>query len=331
MDDPQMLAELFFLLGLYVYIRFPANGRIAFAVALLFVVGGNIKHNPLAAPMAVFVDLLLLSRLKAAGFAFWGIALTAASVAMTVWFVSPSFIAHILEPRQSDNSHFYYFVKLFAEHTAVPLLLAGAWAIWHLRSSQYRIVALYFLASILIGAVLSRGAGTNVNMFFDTLFALSIIWGLLLHYGWSQTARSYSGWVWRLVLPALLISGLWRFDTIDREGLRAQQSRFEAEVAFLSAQPGQAICESPLRCFNAGKPFVYDPFNATSLVDLKMLNVDPMVQKIASKSFGAIQTSGPVTGFYRPHEHFPDAILDAIDRYYRISFKDQDVVIYVPR
>src|SRR5579859_475387 len=50
MDDPQMLAQVFFLAGLYVYIS-RRDGLLAiFFAAFLFVVGGFIKHNPIDFP-----------------------------------------------------------------------------------------------------------------------------------------------------------------------------------------------------------------------------------------------------------------------------------------
>ena len=52
-DDPQILAQAFFMAGLYVYLRGHRQGWALEASALLFVVGGNIKHNLIEFPLAV--------------------------------------------------------------------------------------------------------------------------------------------------------------------------------------------------------------------------------------------------------------------------------------
>jgi cytochrome c553 len=107
------------------------------------------------------------------------------------------------------------------------------------------------------------------------------------------------------------------------------QRRFDAEVSFLAAQPGAAICESLVLCYDAGKPYVLDPFNSARLVRLGKLNSSEIVKQIAEKKYGAIQTQVPAT--QKRSERFTDDVLDAIDRYYVEALKASNCVIYVPR
>jgi hypothetical protein len=107
------------------------------------------------------------------------------------------------------------------------------------------------------------------------------------------------------------------------------QRRYEAEVSFLVAHPGPAICESLLICSDAGKPYILDPFNSARLVRLGKLNSNEIVNQIAEKKYGAIQTQAPAT--QKRGERFPDDVLEAIDRYYVEAFKAPNCVIYVPR
>ncbi len=76
---------------------------------------------------------------------------------------------------------------------------------------------------------------------------------------------------------------------------RTWQRRFEAEVSFLVAQPGPAICESLILCYDAGKPYTLDPFDCARLVRMGKLNSSEIVKQIAEKKYGAIQTEAPVT------------------------------------
>jgi hypothetical protein len=83
MDDPQMLAQAFFLAGFYAYLRGGRKGCALEASALLFVVGGNIKHNLIEFPLAVLLDLLLTAPRRAVRFAAGGALMAAISVALT--------------------------------------------------------------------------------------------------------------------------------------------------------------------------------------------------------------------------------------------------------
>jgi hypothetical protein len=86
-----------------------------------------------------------------------------------------------------------------------------------------------------------------------------------------------------------------------------------------------------LRCYYAGKPYILDPFNSASLVRLGKLDGNVWVQRIANKEFGAIQTYQSVSLMERPNARFPDAVLDAIDKYYKVAMQDSKTVIYVPQ
>jgi hypothetical protein len=75
--------------------------------------------------------------------------------------------------------------------------------------------------------------------------------------------------------------------------LHAQQQRFTQQVDFLSAQPGPAICESILRCYYSGKPYLVDPFNSASLIHSGKLDENVLVSTIRAHDFAAIQFNKP--------------------------------------
>ncbi|MGA3373816.1 MAG: glycosyltransferase family 39 protein [Terracidiphilus sp.] len=331
-DDPQMMALACVLTGFLLYLRGPEANKPILAVALLFMLGGNIKHNLIAAPLAVFLDLLTVSRVKAARFAVYGIVLLAASVFLNQWLGGPYFVAQLLTPRG------YWISKMLDSSRillplAVPLVLAGVWSVRQLRESKFRVVAIYFLISLPLGIALYGGGGTTVNMFFDCFLAVSIIMGVLLNLIWqSDIPWMRKGGAWRWAAPLLLFQvPCADIPPVHLHPLMAERKEFKAEVAFLAAQPGPAICESLLRCYYAGKPYDVDPFNSTSLVRLGKLDGKGMVQRIASKEFGAIQTYQPVEEMSRPNARFPDEFLDAIQQNYKVAVQDSKCVIYLPR
>jgi len=135
-----------------------------------------------------------------------------------------------------------------------------------------------------------------------------------------------------LLIPMQCNEIFWPRDNLRR--IHETQSRFMTDVEFLRAQPGPALCESLLRCYLAGKPYIYDPFNSTSLVRAGRLNVDTVVERIQKQEYGAIQFKDPPTADGRPSatpERFVKQILDATAETYRVAFVRKGCTIYVPK
>jgi hypothetical protein len=301
-------------------------------VAFLFVLGGNIKHNLLAAPLVVFIDLLIRSRARAARFAVFGVLLLVASLFVNQWAGGPYFMAQLLTPRVYSTSKLMSCVQILFP-VLVPLILGAVWSVRNLRDGKFRVIALYFFISLPLGIALYGGGGTTVNMFFDCFLAVAMILGVLLDRIWqSETVWLRRGGAWRWAVPLVLFQlPCTEIPPVHLHGLKGEKKDFTAEVNFIAAQPGPALCESLLRCYYAGKPYVIDPFNSTSLVRLGKLDGNEWVQRIANKEFGAIQTYQSVALMDRPNARFPDAVLDAIDQDYKIAVQDSKTVIYIPR
>ena len=337
MDDPQMLAHPFFLFGLWLYLAAPPSTMRIAGITSLFALGGNIKQNLLPAPISVFLDLFLTSSSKAVRFMVFGVFLLALSIAVNMWIGGPFFISHLLTSRA------YTFMKLRNTFAFVfsslgqPLLISAFWSIWQLGNRQGRVISFYFFSSLLIGLAFGGGAGVSENTFFDNVFAMSIIMGACLDLLWKAPISSFGkGGRWRFLVPVLLYLnvvsafGLWRFKVPDPVSeLPGRESVYMADVSFLARKPGPAICETLMLCYDAGKPYILDPFNSTRLVQLGKLDSHEIVKQIAEKKYGAIQTETPAT--QKPSRRFPDDVLDAIDRYYVEALKGPDCYIYFPR
>lgn len=332
MDDPTLLALAVILFALYVYVRYRDAWWSLPAVAFIFILGGNIKHNLIAAPLAVFVDLLFAARGRVLRYASWGALFVFGSVFVNRWAGGPYFVAQILAPRQFTLSKLVSWpTEVFA--IAVPLCISAIWSVWKFRDSEKRVIGLYLLISFVIGVGFFGGGGTAQNMFFDSFMAVSIIMGLILDSLWHskipgiQISNRFH-WVVPLLLWQVACAN---YPPVHRQELLAKKAQFGSNVAFIKAQPGPAICESLLQCYFAGKPYVYDPFNSTQLVQFGYLDPKPMIRRIENHEFGAIEMNEPVEATSRPSPRFPDPILDAIDKSYRIAVRGSDGVIYVPK
>ncbi len=345
MDDPQMLSQVFYLAGLWIYLG-PDLGldrsrsRLALA-ALLFVLAVSIKHNPIEFPLAVLADLLLLSPRRALWFGACGAVFLAAALGLQQHFDGPYFFNALLAPRG-------YSVEKALEQSGVVLgplalpLAASLWAAYKLRKDKRRrIAAMLLILSLALGGFFSGGDGVSINALFGAYLAMSILVGLLL---WlmEETERRYAaraalalfGW---LLIPWLLVPQLderaapslnWD-PPLALERTAAAQSRFDAEVEFLREQPGPALCESLLRCYFAGKPYVYDPYNATRMIGLGRLDAGVVIGALKKQEYGAVQVSGPIESGRRTEMFAPD-ILAAIRANYQPVLQNQDGIIYLP-
>jgi hypothetical protein len=337
-DDPQILPFPFFLFGLWLYVGAPPSTLRIAGITSLFVLGGNIKQNLLPAPLSALSDLFTISPIKALRFMAFGAFFLALSIGLNILVGGPFFISHLLTSRAYSYAHARGMFFSFYSPLGLPLAISLFWSIWQLRNPQTRVIAFYFFSSLLIGAAFAGGSGVGLNAFFDNLFAMSVIMGVCLDFLWKAPIPNLGkGGRWRFFLPVLLYANVafiflpWGVKVPKAfTALPYLQRRFKAEVSFLTAQPGPAICETLLLCYDAGKPYILDPFNSARLVRLGKLNSGEIAEQIAEKKYGAIQTEAPVTQ-KRLRERFPDDVYDAIDRYYVAGFEAPECVIYVPR
>jgi hypothetical protein len=337
MDDPQMLAHPFFLFGLWLYLLAPpSTARIA-EITSIFIVGGTIKHNLLPAPVAVLADLFTTSSRKAVRYIVFGVLFLALAIVVNMLVAGPAFISEMLAPRPYSLAQLRnQFVTVYSP-LGLPLAVSAFWSIWHLQDRQARVVSYYFFSSLLIGAAFAGGSGVGFNTFFDNFFAMSIVMGACLDLLWKAPIPSLGrGGRWRVLVPVLLYSCVvftffpWGVNVPKMlSRLPERQQAFEKEVSFLAEQPGPAICESLLLCYDAGKPHILNPFGVAVAAKLGKGANNELVKQIAEKKYGAIQTYVPVT--QRPNESFAKDVLEAIDQYYVEAAKGPECHIYIPR
>ena len=364
-NDPQLCAQAFFLVGLLVYVFCPPTLACIGAIALLFALGGNIKHNLIDFPFAIFLDLLLVSRRRAFQFVIFLGILAGLSVWANTTAGGPFFVSNLLAGRS------YSEIRALLNFAATDLpiffllLVACVWAVKQRNIRASRLLSIFFFSSLLFGIAFGGGEGVSTNSYFDNFLALAMIVGILFHDlspgclpGFRRPGLKF--WAFASLVPASLVFAIflsgndpfWQ----STLALPVEQARFDREVSFLASRPGPALCESLLRCYAAGKPYVYDPFNSQRLMRAGKLDSNEIVRRIAAHQYTEIQTSLsvksyeqlraqlPRTGFHpvtfsviqlgsfaAVDERFPENVLTAIDAYYVLSVENPDCDIYVPR
>jgi len=342
MNDPQMFAQAFFMAGLLIYVLYRDRTWTLVAVALLFVIGGNIKHNLVDFPLVLAIDLFLLSRRRVALFIGLLVLFEIPAFYLNVHLGGPFFLNQLLVPRRYfwDKTFFdgfdYYIVLL------IPMAAAIYTAACSFRVPERRLIAIYFAVSFVLGVYFSGGVGVSINSYFSNTLALAIILGLFLHdFGIPHPKLPGTAAQWNAA--ATLVMFFWMliplqcddvlFPVENWRTLHAQQQRFTEQVDFLRALPGPAICESILRCYYSGKPYIVDPFNSASLIHAGKLDENVLVGAINAHQFAAIQFNERPLASGLPHappSRFTPAVLKAVQQTYTVAFQQSDCTIYVP-
>jgi hypothetical protein len=345
MDDPQIFAQIFFLGGLLMYISGPPGFARLAATSLLFIVGGNIKHNLVEFPLAVLVDLCFVGRRKVAEYVVISSLLLGISIAVSMSVAGPYFVSNILMPRTYSFKHaIMHFVQSGFGPLQIPFLVVALWSVQALRNTTLRIGVIFFWSSLLIGFAFGGGSGVNVNAYFGLFLSLSVMIGLFLHWFWEGGAsglgvRGRWDLAGRVGVPLVLLLSLapsW-VSLPGRTAFHAYsvaETRFLEEVSFLRSRPGPAICECLLLCYEAGKPFELSPFDSFMLVSHGRLSERPIIEGLQKAEFGAVQLNAPVDSYFEGYSDnfsFSQAFAAAIFNHYKLAFKERDFYIYVPK
>jgi hypothetical protein len=336
-DDPQMFAQVFFLAGMLVYLRHRQSFTALIVAALLFVVGGNIKHNPIDFPLAVLLELSLLSFRRALWFSLWGLFFAAISVALNTHYGGPAFLSLLLAPRGYSVVHALSQLLNVFGPLLFPLCIALSTAYVLRKDEKRRIAAILLCSALVVGGYFAGGQGVSINALFSALLALAILIGLFFQEvsseRWEWTKRPQAVYaplllsLW-LTIP-WIISGNWNPLHSMRE-VASQERYFDQDVALLRARPGPALCESLLQCYAAGKPYRYDPFNATRFIQLGKLDASTLIEEIRHHEYSAIQLDEPIQAA-KDSERFTPSVRAAIEANYLPVSEHEDAVIYIPK
>jgi hypothetical protein len=354
-DDPQTLGEAMMLAGLVSYISRPPDWLMLLRTALLVTFGGFVKHNVIAIPLALTLDIAIHSPRR---LPFWlgcCAGLTVGCLGLTHLVAGGTFLDHLLSPRiytwHGARYHLMKYLRLAEFPLAVILLFARA-----IFSSDRRVLAGYGVITIAAATIFAGFEGASYNMFQDAAVFLAVAAGVALHeLRKRMTGASASERMAKIVLgvaPLLLaqpilarspqaIAQIYHAGELLEADRRAERS-FSTEVEYISKQRGLAICESLLLCYSAGQPFTLDPFNSRQLILAGRLDQSELTRRIAAKEFAVVQlradicddpkpASCHILHHWRKFSRFTDDVLYAVDRHYQIGWRSQDGTFYIPK
>jgi len=331
-NDPQLLAHAIATAGLAVLIARPRSISHLTLGAGLMVLAGLFKHNLVALPLAVTVWLALDHRavlkywlLAAPGFAALGMALVLAAYG----FVA---VESMLAGRLYTPAHALDVARDVLLIVQIPLVAWLILAICDRHATESRLIAAYGLVALLVGFALAGGADVNRNVFFDLVIALALACGLLFARlaDWLERQSVVSSARGALVLALVVgIGAALPLDPIKRvmpgfaERSRALVEASRADIAWLRALEGPALCRTLALCYWAGKPFEVDPFNLQQAILTGRLDPELLRSRLAGREFAGVQ--------WPPEFPLAPPLADALRRHYEKARSSANGDFFVPR
>ncbi len=334
MNDPQLLAHTLILAGFALYLRgAPTPGRLA-AVALLFAAGVLCKHNLTVVPLLVAADVLRRGPPAGrAAFFATGLGLAAAAGAALALLVGKTFFVQLLVSRIYDPEHGFLLTIDQLDRLQAPLAVVGLALIASRRRRPRGLLAGYLGLALLQGMAFAGGNNTDVNVFFDVYIALAIGTGLAaqaagetMHLPGARSMVALAANAGVIVIAPLAFGRFY----VDAAGEMARRERlFHADVAYLRAIPGPALCQSFLLCFRAGKPLFYDPFGVNQAIHWGRLPSDVLVARLRHQEIPVLVISD--TPSHSPDDlpgvqtmpnrffHFGDDVFAALRHHYVVG------------
>jgi hypothetical protein len=265
-NNPQWLGQAVMLAGVLPLMRAGplSKSRIVLAAAIM-ILAGLVKHNQLALPLAVTIWLGWKERRSLGIWLVSACAWGAVACAVLLMIFGPAIFVELLTfKRTTDMANFSDGIRkvgCLAGLLAVALISFPAYA----KERNWSLFALYGFLGLILGALQRLGSGVYVNAHFDALIALVVLAGISLGAP-SSHSRALGPLSRTLLLIPLVIPLALVATSHAKRSIRELRDRSQAEkgwdaiIADVRDARGPVLCEVPVVCYWAGKPFSLDFF-----------------------------------------------------------------------
>jgi hypothetical protein len=340
MNDPQFLGLALSFAGLYLYTRNPRSNWLLCASAIAFAISLFTKHNLLAFPAAVGLQLLFERAWK--HFTIWLGVLAGMSgglLVLTFWWDGPYFLAHLLAPRSYSIMSGWGRVEPYLLDFQVLFAAAALWSVFYATASTRNLLAIAFVLAHLIGFAFAGGDGVVENVLFDALVMVVVLTAIGMGDLESKLISLRFGNL--LLLLALLMPYLGIFALLPRvlfnehqagQAQPALDAQFRQGVAFLQGRPGPALCEDLLLCYDAGKPPFFDAFYVNSQLKIGRLREADVLAYVDGGHLPTIEIEIPAGQPLLPVAsfRFSAPVMRAILDRYRPAVRNSRFTLLVP-
>ncbi|NIQ13366.1 MAG: hypothetical protein GTO02_02835 [Candidatus Dadabacteria bacterium] len=345
MNDPQMLGHVFMMIGFLIYSYSFKNNL--FLVALFFSLGLFTKHNLIALPIAVILDLLIRSRKDFVKFII-SFSLIVLGFLIVVTLISGNgFVQQVFltGSRKYSLMRAIKYSFSWGKYLKIPLLVSIPAVFLAFKNQPFRVVSLYLFISLGAGCYFSGGSGVDINIFFDTFISISILIGLLFSYLHNNCRVSLKhpnliGFSLFILLTSSILINIPAkgITTNAYASFQKKEMGFLADAEFLSNYIGPSICENILLCYSSGKNFEYDPFNVGQLIYEKRIEEKEILDKLQSGYFKVIQLNKSLKDNYFKDSNYGEIKLKgrftenfkkALGKYYTLIRKTENGAMYL--
>jgi hypothetical protein len=277
MNEPQIFGLAVMSAGFAWFLKRHAQGRSVEPAILLMVLAGFIKHNFITLPLVALIWLWRDDWRVGLRVTIVGAAAAALGLAICTLMFAPYFIPDMLFPRT------YHLARGLSTIGRLQFILPAMalWAVWawHERwSSPARLTALLIGIALALCLAQKSGAGVDENAQFELIYCTAL--GIGLAYDGLLRDPLRTGWpaarigmiVLGILIVRLIVSSRLEFAYVlfspQYRALAAENAAVtRAEAVRIAAIPGPVACSNLVVCRMAGKPFVYDHFWVTQLVE----------------------------------------------------------------
>lgn len=341
MNDPHLLGMAIGMAGLYCLV---AGGAGVWLSAALFAVSLFTKQSLMAVPAAAAIYLLRTSRRNLLRWLATAAATSFVLLGLIYAVDGRYFLQHLALPRGYSFANIWEvagwgaYLVLFQAALAV----AVCWCLFAARSGIESLAAWSFGLAHAFAAWFGTGGGVNRNILFEPTVWLAVLLGLAAPYAAQWTAGRPRVKPLLAIVLLLPFVGTWSWLMggrihADREEA-ARRPVAEAEYAraleVLRAHPGDAMCETPLMCFEAGKVQKYDPYMLGQLFVAGKLSEADLLRLVEERKLAAIELElpEPDAAVERAgRKRLPGSFVDRVRERYQLALRTPDYVIYTPR
>jgi hypothetical protein len=324
MNDPQLLAHVFSITALLCFLGWETKNPVA--IAIILAISLFIKHNLIAIPAVIGLELLLRSRKQ---FLKWLLALFGSLLILTfltIFISGNAFLDQVFTGRYWNWPKMAGYARSFATMMIVPLIFAAFWILASFKNEKHRPVVLWLWFSIVIGTLATAGFGTAINMYFDAFLCLAVVGGLIL------TQKPHWVFFGMLFSISILWSAAKQIPQISdfKTKLHQREVVFLKDVDYVREYKGRVGCSNLLLCYSAGREFEFDPFNVSQRIIAGKMQESKVVQLFDSGYFQMVQikeqrfhfdAKATLTPEMFPDSFFTVNMIAALRRHYSVVRK----------
>lgn len=347
MSDPQMLAHVFMLTGLVIYLN---NKSQLIVVAFFCCLALFTKHNLFPIPLAITLDVLLHARKDFMKWTIANLMIASSFLVLILFTLGSGFFYQILTPRGFDPQKLIIFMdRRLGLPILINLVVTTPWLYHAVKNKFSRIVPSFMVMSGVWGVFALSGNGSDINLLFDFFIGLSIATAMSVFFVCKNFEFSSSKLLMISILLPLIVGIVILKDFPERfprrntfDSYENMERAFLADAKFLSSKSGPAICSNMLLCYFADHSLVMDPFLTTEGIISGRFQEDEILAQLESGYYQIVQLDYPISDQYlgevpytsTQHSEtllFTENFLRALGKNYVLSRETSTGVFYEPK